>query len=429
MITRTLLAAALLTVAGAAFAADAPTGPVPAELFKARDGLGNTFAKLDAGGEVHICYFGGSITAQPGWRVKTTKWFQATWPKAKVIETDATIGGTDSEHGVYRCGQDVLASKPDLVFVEFAVNDGGGNAHRIYQAMEGIVRQIWRANPDTDICYVYTFRTGYEKQLDAGNNPPAASAHERVADHYGIPSINVAMKTCELQRAGKLVYVSAKGPDGKPLPDPPGVIVFSDDGVHPRIEGGHVVYTDVITSAITQMRATSKPMHHELIAPLVADNWEAAKLVPLKASMLSAEWTKLDPTKGRARDFHNRLPELWFTETPGATLTFRFKGTTAKLYDLLGPDGGMVTVEVDGKVGRPVPRFDSYCEYWRLANLPLCSGVADAEHTVKVTLLAQQPDRGSVVNRIKDKPGFDPKKYDGTRLWVGSIMVLGDVVD
>lgn len=419
------LALALLCVAASLAQTATNSALVPAKLVEPRLGLGNAFGKLEAGAEVRIAYFGGSITAQPGWRVKTFNWFKETWPKAKLVEINATIGGTNSEHGVYRCGQDVLAFKPDLVFVEFGVNDGGGDPQGVWRAMEGIVRQIWKANPLTDICFVYTFRVGYEKQLDAGQNPPAASYHERIAEHYGIPSINVAMKTCELQRAGKLIYVPKAGE-----PTPPGVILFSGDGVHPSIEGGHAVYFDVCREALLGMKALPA-VKHALRDPYVADNWEAAKLVPLKPSMLSPEWSKLDPTKpGRARDFVSRLPELWFAETPGATLTFKFKGTVAKLYDLLGPDGGMVRIELDGKDQGKRPRFDSYCSYWRLANLGLTPGkLADDVHTVKVTLLAEQPDRGSVVNKLKNDKGFDPKKYDGTRLWVGSIMVLGDVVE
>ena len=33
-----------------------------------------------------------------------------------------------------------------------------------------------------------------------------------------------------------------------------------------------------------------------------------------------------------------------------------------------------------------------------------------------------------LTNREKDKPNFDAKKYDGTVLRVGSIMLIGDIV-
>ncbi|MHC4253216.1 MAG: SGNH/GDSL hydrolase family protein, partial [Planctomycetota bacterium] len=198
----------------------------------------------DRGGPVRIAYFGGSITAAPGWRVKTLAWFRETWPRAEITETNAAIGGTGSDLGVFRCSKDVLASKPDLIFVEFSVNDGGAPPEQIHRTMEGIVRQTRREDPETDICFVYTFRVGYEKQLLNGLCPRATSAHERVAAHYGIPSINMALRIVELEREGKLVYKAAPGeaaPEGRTL--------FSRDGVHPLKEG-HAIYARVIADAM-----------------------------------------------------------------------------------------------------------------------------------------------------------------------------------
>ncbi|MBV9865322.1 MAG: SGNH/GDSL hydrolase family protein [Abitibacteriaceae bacterium] len=401
--------------------------PIPAQLFRQRNGLGNVFAKLKAGKEVRIAYFGGSITAQEGWRPKTLKWFRDTYPQAKVSEINAAIGGTGSDLGVYRAQQDVLSHKPDLIFVEFSVNDGGAAPENIWRGMEGIVRQAWKADPDVDICYVYTFAVGQEKSLDQGVCARAASSDEILADYYGIPSINMAMRAAELARQGKLIYTPHKDAAGKELPTPPGVILFSTDGVHP-LDAGHEVYTQVITDALKQMEPTSQPGPHHLRPPFIADNWENAKLVPLNPAMLSSGWHKLSPTEGLGKTFHDRLPEMWEATKPGEKITFKFTGTAVKLYDILGPDGGQVICTVDGKSNRPQPRFDSYSSYHRLASLPIAEGLADTVHTVSVEIQPEQPDRSSVVNVEKNKPGFDPKKYEGTAVRVGYIMVLGDVV-
>jgi len=425
-----LILTALLTLTAAtlALAADAPKlEPVPAQLSRPRGGLGNVFAKLKAGGEVRIAYFGGSITAQDGWRPKTLKWFRQRFPQAKIVEINAAIGGTGSDLGVYRYQQDVLQHKPDLVFVEFSVNDGGASPEYIWRGMEGIVRQTWTADPATDLCYVYTFRTGYETDLDRGFCPRAAAADEVLADHYGIPSINMAMRTAELAREGKLIFTPKKDAAGQELPAPEGTILFSKDGVHP-LDAGHEVYTQVITEALTRMEAESKPAPHLLKTALMADNWQQAKLVPLEPAMLSSGWRQLPATEGLGRNFHNRLPQLWEATKPGERLTFKFKGTAAKLYDLLGPDGGQVVCTLDGKASPPRPRFDSYSSYHRLASLTIGEGLADTVHTVTVEILPDQPDRSSVTNVEKNKPGFDPKKYDGTAIRVGSLMLIGDLV-
>lgn len=426
----------LLLFAGVAFltalACDAaePTpkyAPVKAQLFRPRGGLPNLFAKLKRGGEVRIAYFGGSITAQEGWRPKTLKWFREQYPQVKFTEINAAIGGTGSDLGVYRFQQDVLSHRPDLIFVEFAVNDGGAPSEQIWRGMEGIVRQAWSADPSIDLCYVYTFNKGQEGELDRGFCPRCAASDELLADHYGIPSINVAMRTAALAREGKLLFTPPKDPQGQELPVPANTILFSTDGVHP-LDGGHEVYAQLITESLKTLEADAKTAPHPLSKPFIADNWQAAKLAPLTPEMLTPGWTKLPTTEGLGKNFHNRMPEIWEARKPGEKITFKFKGTAASLYDLMGPDGGQAVVTLDGKTSSPVPRFDSYCTYHRLASLTIGAGLADTVHTVTVEIHPEQPDRSSVTDNEKTKPDFDPKKYDGTVLRVGSLMLIGDLV-
>ena len=402
--------------------------PIPAQLFKPRDGLGNVFARLKAGQEVRIAYFGGSITAAgEGWRSKTLKWFRETYPQARISEINAAIGGTGSDLGVYRFQQDVLAHKPDLIFVEFSVNDGGAAPENIWRGMEGIIRQAWKANPNIDICYVYTFAVGQENDLNKGLCARAASSDEILANYYGIPSINMAMRIAELARENKLLFTPKKDAEGKNLPVPADTILFSTDGVHP-LEAGHEVYTQVITESLKQMEPASQPGPHILKLPFIADNWENAKLVPLEPGMLSAGWKKLSPTEGLGKAFQNRLPELWEATAPGEKITFKFKGTAVKLYDRLGPDAGQAICTLDGKTLGLRSRFDKYSTYHRLASLHVAEGLPDEVHTVTIEISPEQPNRSAVTDIEKTKPNFDPKKYEGTILRVGSIMLIGDIV-
>lgn len=404
------------------FALGAAPDLVPAAICHARDGLGNVLAKLEAGKEVRIAYFGGSITAANGWRPKTLAWFRQQYPKATVQEINSAIGGTGSDLGVFRFQQDVLQHKPDLVFVEFSVNDGLTPPEAICRAVEGIVRQTWRTDPATDLCFVYTFVVGYEKDLDTGLCPQAPSAHERLAQHYGIPAINVALRVAEMARQGKLVFKADK--DDK-SPQLAGKLIFSNDGVHP-LDAGHELYLEVIRQAMPEIQKQSKPGPHSLKAPLRADNWEGAKLVPLDQKMLQGSWRKLDQQQGLGKAFANRMPVIWEGSTPGDKIQFRFKGTMAGLYDLMGPDGGQVVWTVDDRPGGPRPRFDRYCTYHRLASLKLAEGLEDKEHRVTIEIHPKQPDRSSVLNQVRKQPGFDPKKYDGTKVWVGYLMMIGE---
>ncbi len=399
---------------------------VEAQMFRERRGIRNTIDKLAKGGEVRVAYLGGSITAQNGWRVKMTDWFGRTFKRPRIREINAAIGGTGSGLGVFRLDHDVLRHKPDLLFVEFAVNDGGASPEDIWRGMEGIVRKTWRHDPMTDIVFVYTFRVGYEKDLDKGLCPRSMSAMELLADHYEIPTINMAQHVAELARKGKLQFDTR---DGKKPPSDASVILFSNDGVHP-LDAGHELYKQVITGAIIRMTECKLPRGpHELGAPFIADNWERARWVPLQPSMLSNGWKRMDRSKGLAKRFGRRMPELWEAGKPGETIAFKFKGTMAKLYDLLGPDGGQVMITVDGKARGPVPRFDRYCTYHRIATLGLARGLEDKVHTVKVEIHPEQPDRSSVLNRVKGQKGFDPAKYDGTKLRVAGVMVVGEVVE
>lgn len=423
---RILLSAMIGFLAASASAAP-PFAPVKAELVRPRDGIGNTLAKLKAGETVKVAYLGGSITAANGWRVKTRAWLASQFPQAKVEEIHAAIGGTGSDLGVFRLERDALRHKPDLLFVEFAVNDGDAKPEQIWRAMEGIVRQTWARDMHTDICFVYTYRTGFEKQLAEGLCPNAASAMELLADHYRIPSINFALKVVELQKAGKLVY-QAKEP-----PAEAGVIHFSEDGVHP-LDAGHQVYADVFATAVKEFEKDTDPVNHatKLREMFVPDHWAAAKMVPITAKMLEGDWKELPADANLSKSFSNRMGAVWEASQPGSKLTIRFRGSILRLYDLLGPDGGQVTITVDGVARpKPAPRFDSYCTYHRLATLSVAEGLdPNQEHTAVIEIHPDQPDRTPVAFRLKDpEQELKAAKYQGTKVRVGQILVLGEVLE
>jgi len=399
----------------------------PARLATIRDGLSNVFAKLQAGQEVRIAYFGGSITAADGWRGKTLQWFRERYPAATVVEVNAAIGGTGSDLGVHRFEQDVLSKKPDLVFVEFAVNDGGSEPINIWRAMEGIIRQAWRQDPSIDICYVYTMVADFATDYDKGLFPRATSADEMRAAYYGIPSISVAYPTAEMARVGKLWFTPRKDADGNDIAPPADVVIWSDDNVHPR-DAGHEIYAQTIQEQLAAWEAGAEAKPHELKAPWVDDNWESARLAPLAPAMLTPGWKVMSTTEGLGATFHDRMPTMWSADVPGERIQFRFRGTAVGLYDLLGPDGAKAIVTIDGEA-RAVDRFDWFCTYHRLAPLQIASGLPDAVHEVSVEISPEQPDRTPVTDRVKDEAGYDPKRYDGTRMWVGGIMLIGELVE
>ena len=408
-----------------------------------RQGLPNFFNKLEKGEDVTIAYLGGSITAQPGYRVLSEKWFEQQYPKAKIKGIHAAIGGTGSSLGVFRLDKDVLKHNPDLVFVEFAVNDRGASPTQITQCMEGIVRQTWSKLPNCDIVFVYTVIDRDIENLKDGKMKRSASVMQAVADHYGVPSIHMGIEANKLVGEGKLVmkYPGAEMTavsgdsvnfDADKLPmTKEGQIVFAKDGVHPYTNTGHHLYMRAIERSVPAIKAAGgqTPVAHKLPAPLDPANWEQAKMVALTASMISGPATELPKDQGQGKSFGNRMPSVWKLQ-PGASLSFKFKGSTIYLYDLLGPGCGMVEINLDGKT-RKVKRMDRYCTYYRLSMLGL-GHIADpnAVHTVKITVLDEKFDKKSVLFK-RNQPDVDknPAKYDNWDWYTGAIMLVGEIVE
>ena len=389
-----------------------------------RSGLPNFLAKVSKDQSLKVAYLGGSITAAPGWRVKSRAWLQEKYPKAKFEEIHAAIGGTGSDLGVFRLGRDVLAHEPDLLFVEFAVNDGGAPPERIHKAMEGIIRQTWQANPNTDICYVYTLTERMLGDLQSGKMPRAASAMEELADHYGIPSIHFGVEVARLESAGKLIFKAPKPKDWSAKP-----MIFSSDGVHPHVQTGHQLYVEAIARSWPKLKKTrSKVGAHKLRKPLRPDNWEQAKMVSIRPEMLRGEWKKLPADHRLSKRFRRNMPELYQAVKPGATLSFRFEGITAGIFDILGPDGGQVFYQVNESKGATRNRIDGYCTYHRMSKLNVANEIKPGVHQIELRLTPGKLDKQKILfERNRGDLQAKPEKYRDHTWYVSSIMLIGDL--
>ena len=370
--------------------------PKVAEEFRQRDGLPNLFAKLQAGGPVRIAYLGGSITAAGGWRPKTLAWFKAQYPKAEVIEINAAISGTGSDYGACRIAHDVLAKKPDLVFMEHRVNGGGG-----YEAksVEGIVRQIWKDNPRTDICLVYTISQSMLKDIQAGKQTSFGVVMETVANAYGIPSIDLGVEIARREKSGELIFKGAGPVAGK--------LVFSADGTHPGSEG-HDVYRDVIARSMLAMQNVNQPKDHVLMAPLESRCWESTALVPIGRATLSAGWKPVDTkTDAVYRDDFGRTDAMLRgadkCDATGETITFKWTGTTLGFSDIPQADGTEVEVVIDNRPPITIKRrqYEAKHRYARFFYLP-----------------EQAPGEHTAVLRVTKLP-------PGVSFYAGQILVIG----
>jgi hypothetical protein len=421
-----MLCVAQLVVPLAARAVDAPL--VPAQELHARDGLPNFFAKVaKSGSELKVGYLGGSITAQPGWRVKSLALLQKTYPEVKFKEINAALGGTGSDLGVFRVQPEVLDLKPDLLFVEFAVNDGGSAPEQIIRSMEGIVRKTWNALPDCDICFVYTVTEALVGPMLEGQFPRAASVMEQVADHYGIPTIHMGMEVARLAKEGTLLWKAKLPVTPEEKAAVEGKFVFAPDTVHPHVETGHVLYAQAIERALPGVKEASKEVvPHSLKTPMVADNYEGANMLPITDATLSNGMKALDPADALAMRFP-RLKTWHSAKAAGDSLTFKFRGTRAAVYQIVGPDVGQVRVTVDDKPAKMVTVFDAYCTSHRLNTLLVGTDLPDAEHTVRVEVSGEAPDKAAILAKREQKVD-KPERFSDNGFYPGALLIVGELV-
>ena len=314
-------------------------------LFQMRNGLPGFHHKLEQKEEaVRVMYFGGSITAGAGashpkycYRELLTPWLKSQNPGAPIQAFNAAIGGTGSWLGAFRCWNDVGYLRPHLVIVEFAVNDGGLPEDQVIASMEGIVRQLRTKTPSKpDILFVYTLVAGHLEDFKAGKLPPTMQYHEKVADHYGIPSVVMAKHAADQIIAGKLTMEE-----------------FAKDNVHPT-DAGYALYLEALKPFFEAAKKHKGEMA-VLPKPLSPTNMENARLVPYDWAELDDGWLgwQLSPTE--------RLPHVAVSDKPGSTMKLKFKGAQVGVYDIIGPDTGNLEYRIDGGEWKHKVNFDKYC--------------------------------------------------------------------
>lgn len=92
--------------------------------------LKNCMLRAEKGEELTIGFLGGSITQgslaskpENSYAYRVFSWWKKEFPKAGLHYVNAGIGGTTSHFGAARAVTDVLMYQPDVVIVDFSVND------------------------------------------------------------------------------------------------------------------------------------------------------------------------------------------------------------------------------------------------------------------------------------------------------------------
>ncbi|MBP3854727.1 MAG: SGNH/GDSL hydrolase family protein, partial [Ruminiclostridium sp.] len=179
------------------------------------------FEKAANGEEITVAYIGGSITEgytlepEQCWAYLTHRWLCEKYPSAKINYVNAGLSGTPSTLGLIRSDRDVLApcGDPDIVFIEFAVNDDGSAVTK--EAYESLVRKMLDLESAPAVALVFMRTdTGYSCQ----------DWQKEVGLLYGLPMISINDALTKAIEDGYMTWAD-----------------YSNDGAHPNPEGSKFV--------------------------------------------------------------------------------------------------------------------------------------------------------------------------------------------
>ncbi|OHB62775.1 MAG: hypothetical protein A2Y77_18670 [Planctomycetes bacterium RBG_13_62_9] len=315
--------------------------PYGYDYFQVRDGLANCRIKLERQKQARVAFLGGSITAGGGWRDLVCESLKKRFPQAEFDFVAAGIPSLGSTPHAFRFSRDVLMNGPvDLLFVEAAVNDetNGQTPVEMVRGMEGVVRQARMACPKMDIIMLQFVDPDKMKVINEGKVPVVIECHEKVAEHYGVPSIDLAKEVTERIHAGEFSWEK----DFKNL--------------HPS-PFGHALYNRSIQRLLDDagrepLPADATPRDCRMPErPLDEKSYFRGRLVDLKQAVLGDGWAMVPdwrPTDkvGTRKGFVD-VPAL-VSEKPGAEMRLKFEGTAVGILVAAGPDAGTVEYRVDG---------------------------------------------------------------------------------
>lgn len=304
-----------------------------------RGNLQNSFRKFEKERRARVAFLGGSITEMNGWRNMVEKQLQQRFPYTQFEWVEAGIGSTGTTPGAFRLQHDVLSKgKIDLLFVEAAVNDHTNyfTAEEQVRGMEGEVRHALESNPEMDIVMLHFIYDPFISMIAHRQIPDVILNHERVANHYLIPSINLCQEIGERMQDGEFTWDDFGGTHPKPF--------------------GHKFYAAAIGHLFDEMWNGISPegtiVAHEIPAkPLDTYSYYNGDFVALETARLNKGWKLIDnwhpDNKAGKRNGFVDVPMLEATH-PGDQLTLDFKGTAIGIFCVSGPSAGILEYSIDG---------------------------------------------------------------------------------
>jgi lysophospholipase L1-like esterase len=323
-------------------------------------------AKARRGEEICVAAIGGSITAgglqtkdpKNRYIAKVAEWFTQAFPTAKVTFVNAGIGGTNSLYGAMRVQGDVLAKKPDLVIVEYAVNDN----HPVplfWLSYEGVLRQILRAPQQPAVVQLFFMQR-------RGEN--AQTNQEMLGRHYDLPMVSFRDAWWPEIHSGRTQWEELYA-----------------DVVHPN-DTGHLRAADLLIALLEQVN-DSPPAESD--APASAPELPAPMISDLFAHCRYAQYADLKPTQ---KNGWTRSPDGKKWESPASvdgSIEFSFSGELLFAgYDLDKEAEALATFSIDGGTPQPLKGSPN--------RLPLAEGLPRGQHRVRFEFAGSKVPPGAI---------------------------------
>lgn len=351
--------------------------PLPkSDYVQLREGLPHFFRVLNQKQEITVAFLGGSITHNSGWRDKVSKYLEERFTKNTFRFINAGIPSLGSLPHAFRFEQDVLKKGiPDLLFVEAAVNDRTNETDSLTQirALEGIVRHARKSNPAMDIILMAFADPDKTADYQKGLVPMEIRNHETVANHYNLPSINLAKEIADRLHANEFSWE------------------YDFKDLHPSPFGQEIYYQSIkylINESFKNFRTDNSVLSvsNQLSKPLETKNFEGGRYVSITEASLQKGWQLINnwqPADGAGtRSGFVNCPVLEST-TPDAELSLTFTGNAVGIGLISGPDAGEVTFSIDKG---PYQRMDLYTQWSHFLHLPwyklFAADLSDKKHTL-----------------------------------------------
>mgnify|MGYP004480061257 FL=1 len=264
--------------------------------------LKNLMKRAANGESLVIGFLGGSITQgslsstpETCYAYLVYEWWKKSFPNAEFSFVNGGIGGTTSHYGGARAWKDVLCYRPDIVTVDFSVND---DANEFFEeTYEGTLRRLLMA-PSAPAVVVLN-----NVFYDTGKN--AQDYHNRIADHYGIPHVSIKDTVYPDVESGKIVRAD-----------------ITPDNLHPN-DKGHRLVADEICKLLDSIKAemeeekiageniegksTKTEASVLLPAPLTENAYEHSRLIQIQNNEAILDGFLVDPIekKGMLDIFKN----------------------------------------------------------------------------------------------------------------------------